>query len=75
MKNENNYMHNKRLEVLKFSKTIIAKHGLSSQTLELISKENGLNINEIELQLKKNTEASLNILQDFIIKQSSKSNI
>ena len=68
MKNENNYMHNKRLEVLKFSKTIIAKHGLSSQTLELISKENGLNINEIEL-LFPDGKASL---VKFSIKQLNK---
>ena len=32
------------------------------------------NINEVELQLKKNTKSALNILQNFIIEQSLKSN-
>ena len=32
------------------------------------------NINEVELQLKKNAGSSLNILQNFIIKQSLKPN-
>ena len=39
-------------------------------TTELIQ-----NINKIELQIKKNTGSSLNILQDFIIEQSSKASI
>ena len=39
-------------------------------TTELIQ-----NINKIELQIKKNTGSSLNILHDFIIEQSSKASI
>lgn len=32
------------------------------------------NINKVEIQLKKNTNSSINIIQDFIIEQSSKPN-
>jgi DNA polymerase III subunit delta len=52
--------------------------GIVKKQLKIWNKERTIaliqNINEVELQLKKNTESSLNILQNFIIEQSLKPN-
>ena len=49
MKTKNKYLLNKRLEILKFAKIIVAEDGLTSKTLKNISKKYDLDINELNL--------------------------
>ena len=48
-KNQNKYLFNKRLEVLKFAKVIISERGFTSHTLKNISNMYRLDLKEIEL--------------------------
>ena len=48
-KSQNKYLLNKRLQVLKFAKIIIAEQGLRSETLKSISKEYSLDFNKTDL--------------------------
>ena len=48
-KSQNKYLLNKRLQVLKFAKTIIAEQGLRPETLKSISKEHSLDFNKTDL--------------------------
>ncbi|MBD1147503.1 COQ9 family protein [Pelagibacterales bacterium SAG-MED31] len=49
MKNQSNYLKNKRLKILQLSKKIIAEEGLTSQIFEKISTKYNIDINEINL--------------------------
>ena len=49
MKKANKILYNRRLKILKYAKTIIADHGLTSNTFKKISYESKIEINEIEL--------------------------
>jgi ubiquinone biosynthesis protein COQ9 len=46
---QNNYLLNKRLEVLSFAKAFVSEKGLKYNSLAHISKKYGLDINEIDL--------------------------
>ena len=64
-KNQNKYLLKKRLEILKYAKTIISKTGLNSDTFNLISKYNNLDNNEMYLLFPNGN----NDLLKFIIEQ------
>ena len=49
IKNQNKYLFNKRLKVLKYAKTIIVEQGLTPHILKSISNEYGLELNETTL--------------------------
>ena len=49
MKNQNKYLNNKRLKILKLAKNIIAIEGLTSTTFNKISLKYDLNISELNL--------------------------
>ena len=48
-KNQNKYLFNKRLEILKFAKVIISERGFTSHTFKNISNKYRLDLKEIEL--------------------------
>jgi len=49
MKKKNNYLYDKRLQILKFAKIIISKQGLKSDILKIISTEYNLDNNQTYL--------------------------
>ena len=68
IKNQNKYLLNKRLEVLKYAKTIIVEQGLTLHTLKSISNEYGLDLNETDLLFPEGN----NDLIQFAIEQLNK---
>ena len=49
LKNQNKFLLNKRLEILKFFKKSIRRNGLRSDTIKLMSNDYDINENEINL--------------------------
>ena len=49
LKNQNKFLLNKRLEILKFFKKTINKKGLSFDTIKILSNDYNINENEIHL--------------------------
>ena len=49
MKNQNNYLYKKRLDILKFAKKIVSKQGLKPDILKIISNQYNLDKNQTDL--------------------------
>tara|TARA_Y100001970_G_scaffold16563_1_gene18610 strand:+ start:2929 stop:3570 length:642 start_codon:yes stop_codon:yes gene_type:complete len=68
IKKPNKFLYNKRLKILKYAKTIIADHGLTSNTFKKISDKYDIEITEIEFLFPNGK----NNLLEFILEELNK---